>query len=110
MTIKNLKLENGIYPEGTYSSFKLYYKGYALTEECSNIAYINNKLIAVKAVSGVFIYKPEVICNDNGCSLIPIAFFKAYDSSAYMKVSINGIKYIIDSNVQIKRCDCIPLH
>lgn len=106
---RNFVLENGIYCEGKSDNFRLLYKGYVLTPSCSNIAYVQGKLIAVKSKNAVFIYKPRIRKGGGQYTLIQLAMFETYDSSAYLKINIQGHLYIIDSNVQIKICECPKL-
>ncbi len=102
-------LENGIYCKGVYNDFRLYYNDMALTPSCSNIAYITGTLIALKCGKRVYVYKPTIIENNGIYKLYQIAMFETIDSSAYLKVKIYDKLYIIDSNVQIKLCECPKL-
>lgn len=102
---RNFFLENGIYCEGEYNNFRLLYKEYVLTPSLSNIAYIPNKLIAVKSGIEVLVYDTKVIKDLNGYLLLPLASFKTYDVPTFLEITIRGITYTIDKNIQIKICE-----
>lgn len=99
---RNFFLENGIYCEGEYNNFRLLYKEHVLIPSLSNIAYIPNKLIAVKSGCEVLVYDTKVTKDLNGYLLLPFASFKAYATPTLLKITIQGITYTIDNNVQIK--------
>lgn len=107
---RNFFLENGIFCYGTHDAFRLLYKDYVLTPILSNMAYIPRKLIAVKSDSQVIVYAPKLKRNFWGYSLLKLAMFETYSTSACLKINIQGTKYIIDSNVQIKASENTKLY
>lgn len=108
--MRNFPLENGIYCKGKLSKFKLYYNNKAVTPFCNAIAYIPKKLIVVKSNKTVHVYRPEIVTFNNTPTLNKLAAFKVYDTCAYLKVKIDDKVYIIDSNVQIKLCECAKMY
>lgn len=107
---RDFSLENGIVCKGKYNNFKLYYNDVELTPLCNYIAYIPKTLIAVKCDKTVYIYKPEIILNENTRSLIKLASFEVFDTFAYLKIKIDDKVYFIDSNVQISLCECAKMY
>lgn len=98
---RDFYLENGIYCRGSFDDFKLYYETLPLTTSCNSIAYIPNRLIALKSGKTVTVYEPRVV-NVNGKNLLyEIAKFESKNPNAYLKVKVHDKVYIIDSNVQI---------
>lgn len=109
MMRRDFYLENGIYCEGLFDDFKLYYNKQELTPSCSNIAYIPNTLIAIKSGTTVYVHKPKIIKVGGKISLYTIARFESRTPNAYLKVKMYDKTYIIDSNVQISLCNCPKL-
>lgn len=106
MIRRDFELEKGIVCKGFIHNFSLYYNDVALTPECDAIAYIQNKLIAVRSHGVVTVYLPEIHEIESEYVMPRIACFKCYRNNAYLKVNLGDSTYIIDSNVQIKLCGC----
>ena len=103
---RDFNLENGIYCEGEYNNFKLYYNKTELTPYCYEIRYIPGTLIAVKSKKTVYIYIPKVITENDNICLAKAASFDTINCNAYLKIKLNNKIYIIDSNVGISICEC----
>jgi len=106
----DFNLENGIICKGEYNNFKLYYNDVALTHNCQSIAYIPKTLVAVKCDKKIYVYKPTIIFDIDTPMLIKLASFKVLNVLAYMKIKINNKVYTIDSNVQIRLCNCNKMY
>jgi len=104
--MRHFPLENDIYCKGKFNKFKLYYNNKAITPFCNSIAYIPKTLIAVKSNKTIHVYKPETMAINDTNTLIKLASFKIYETCAYL----NDKVYIIDSNVQIKLCECTKMY
>lgn len=107
---RDFTLENNIVCKGEHNNFKLYYENAELTPVCHSIAYVPKTLIAVKCDKTVYVYKPNIVLENNIPTLFKLATFEVFNAFAYMKIKIDGKVYIIDSNVQISLCKCSKMY
>jgi hypothetical protein len=101
MIDKLYQLENGFCVKFNEELFDFYLNDMIIINNCTNVAYRKNALIAIKKENVITIFSTKTKLISEVPSPITLAKFTNFSEKVFAKVIINNTNYIIDYNCKI---------